>query len=350
MRIEASTAADEIRQWWSARAPNESPEAASHISAARAAVAAFVADGLADLPQPGDGNTADRFECLATIGELDLTFARLIEAHTDALAILAEFGEVSVGRSHGEVWAVWAAEPPSPRVSAALDHTGRWLLSGRKPWCSGARTASAALITATSADGPRLFAVDLQQTGVKPVGDLWAAAALAGTDTQSVDFSEVVAIPLGGPEEYVIRPGFWYGAVGVAAVWYGGACAVADQLQATARRRDLGDLGAAHLGRITASLTGAVAVLRDSARMIDSGAAAKAPYGEIHARAARAVVEDCATMVIDEVGRALGPAPLAMNGAHARRVADLQLYLRQSHADRDLAELGRRIVEAGGEL
>jgi hypothetical protein len=40
------------------------------------------------------------------------------------------------------------------------------------------------------------------------------------------------------------------------------------------------------------------------------------------------------------VGHALGPAPLAFDEDHARRVADLELYLRQHHAERDLARLG----------
>jgi hypothetical protein len=35
---------------------------------------------------------------------------------------------------------------------------------------------------------------------------------------------------------------------------------------------------------------------------------------------------------------------LATDETHLRRVADLQLYLRQSHADRDLADLGRRLI------
>lgn len=30
------------------------------------------------------------------------------------------------------------------------------------------------------------------------------------------------------------------------------------------------------------------------------------------------------------------------DGRHAQRVADLTIYIRQSHAERDLAELGRR--------
>lgn len=39
-------------------------------------------------------------------------------------------------------------------------------------------------------------------------------------------------------------------------------------------------------------------------------------------------------------GRALGPRPLATDAAHSRRVTDLAVYLRQSHAERDFAVLG----------
>ncbi|MCY7289624.1 MAG: acyl-CoA dehydrogenase, partial [Cryobacterium sp.] len=41
------------------------------------------------------------------------------------------------------------------------------------------------------------------------------------------------------------------------------------------------------------------------------------------------------------------PAPLAFDARHAGRVADLQLYARQHHAERDDAALGRRLREAG---
>ena len=40
---------------------------------------------------------------------------------------------------------------------------------------------------------------------------------------------------------------------------------------------------------------------------------------------------------------ALGPAPLAFDPDHARRVADLQLYVRQHHAERDEAALGAQV-------
>jgi hypothetical protein len=42
----------------------------------------------------------------------------------------------------------------------------------------------------------------------------------------------------------------------------------------------------------------------------------------------------------------LGPGPLAFDEPHARRVADLTLYVRQHHADRDLAGLGSGLVES----
>ena len=41
------------------------------------------------------------------------------------------------------------------------------------------------------------------------------------------------------------------------------------------------------------------------------------------------------------MGHALGPAPLAFDADHAARVADLEIYLRQHHAERDVAALGR---------
>jgi len=45
-------------------------------------------------------------------------------------------------------------------------------------------------------------------------------------------------------------------------------------------------------------------------------------------------------------GRALGPAPLALDAAHAKRVADLSLYVRQYHSERDQESLGHALLEA----
>ncbi len=58
----------------------------------------------------------------------------------------------------------------------------------------------------------------------------------------------------------------------------------------------------------------------------------------------RAIVADAAETVLRTADHALGPAPLVADDAHARRVADLHLYLRQHHAERDLARLGRDLI------
>jgi hypothetical protein len=50
---------------------------------------------------------------------------------------------------------------------------------------------------------------------------------------------------------------------------------------------------------------------------------------------------------VGRVGRALGAGPLAHDEAHGRRVADLTVYLRQHHAERDLARLGALAAERG---
>ena len=206
-----------------------------------------------------------------------------------------------------------------------------------------------ALITAAGPAGSQLFAVDLAAPGVSPVDDPWPVATLRGADTRSVDLADAAAVGVGEPGEYVDRPGFWHGSVGVAAVWYGGAVGVARSLQRADDRRPLDQLGLMHLGAVDASLGGARAALSAAAATFDADPRDATGHAAAVARRTRAVVEAAATEAIDRVGRALGAAPLALDGSHARRVADLQLYLRQSHADRDLASLGRLVADGGDE-
>ena len=58
----------------------------------------------------------------------------------------------------------------------------------------------------------------------------------------------------------------------------------------------------------------------------------------------RSLVAEVAAEVLDRTGRALGAGPLSHDEAHARRVADLTVYIRQHHAERDLAALGAMVT------
>jgi hypothetical protein len=88
-------------------------------------------------------------------------------------------------------------------------------------------------------------------------------------------------------------------------------------------------------------------MLELAADAIDHDPANASGQAELTARRVRAVVERTAVEVVDRVGRALGAAPLALDGEHPKRVGDLQLYLRQSHAERDLEAHGRLLAEQG---
>ena len=305
----------------------------------------LVAAGVLAAGRPGGGRTAERFALLADLGTLDLDLARLGEAHLDAQAILADLGEVDlVGPA--EVWGVWAANPPGDPLRAVRRGDG-WRLSGTKPWCSGAGCCDRALVTAEADDGYRLFAVDLADPSEGPVDGTWPPTAMSGSDSRSVRFDDTPARPVGGPAAYLERPGFWHGGAGVAAVWWGGARGVARALHRASVRRRLHPHALAHAGALDAGLAAAWALLAAAARAFDADPDDEARTAALTAGRVRATVEQVATDAVVRTGRALGAAPLALDVEHARRVADLELYLRQSHAERDLEQLGRSALEAG---
>jgi alkylation response protein AidB-like acyl-CoA dehydrogenase len=194
----------------------------SVLAAGRSRVAAAFADavesGRLDLPLPGGGRTRERWAALADLAGQDLSLARLAEGHADALAILAELG--AAPPPAGTRWGVWAAQPPGPGLTARRTGDG-WRLDGTKQYCSGARSCTDAVVTATAAGGDRLFAASTAD--LRPVPGTWPATGMAASDTLDVRFTDIAAEPLGDPGQYTSRPGFAHGGAGVAACWYGGA-------------------------------------------------------------------------------------------------------------------------------
>jgi alkylation response protein AidB-like acyl-CoA dehydrogenase len=312
-------------------------------AATAAAFAEAVETGRLNLPLPGGGRTRERWAVLADLAGEDLSLARLAEGHADALAILAELGVLAAPPA-GSRWGVWAAQPPGPGLMASRTDSG-WRLDGTKQYCSGARSLSHALVTAAAPDGSRLFAVSTE--GLAPVPDSWPATGMAASDTLDVEFTDVPAEPVGGPGGYTGRPGFAHGGAGVAACWYGGARGVGQTLLAAAAGRDVGPHALAHLGAVDIALRTARAALDAAAAQIDADPDDLRAGGRLRALRVRALVESTATEVMHRVGRALGAGPLGHDEAHSRRVADLTVYLRQHHAERDLAELGALVADRG---
>ncbi len=297
--------------------------------------------GLDQLPLPGHGRTLQRWQALAAVAGQDLSVAKLYEGHTDALAIMAELGAPAAPA--GSLWGTWCAEPPDAVLHLA-SRDGATILTGRKAWCSGARGLTHAVVSCRDGDGaPRLAAVALDSAGVTVTDEGWHAVGMAATGSVAVTFDDVPAIALGGARAYLDRPGFWHGGAGIAACWYGGAVALADRLHGALQggQADGETVRLAQLGAVDVALCAAAALLRETAAAIDADPAADM---QVPALRVRLAVEAAATEVLALAGRALGAGPLCREPQFARMAADLPVFLRQSHAERDQAAVGAALA------
>ncbi|WP_244120195.1 acyl-CoA dehydrogenase family protein [Burkholderia gladioli] len=306
-------------------------------------------------PLPGAGDTLARWRLLAAVAAHDLPLVKLYEAHADARAILAELGVrlgVSAPERDSPLMAVWAARAPGQELRASRhgregdDDGAAVRLTGTKAWCSGAACVDIALVTCVDEAGrDRLAAVPMRQPGVTVSTRGWEALGMRTTGSVEVDFADAAATMVGPAEAYLRRPGFWHGGAGIAACWYGAAAALATRLREAAARRDDPHLQA-HLGAADVALAASRALLREAAQAIDADPRTDAMALALRTRAA---AEQAAEAVLRAALRGLGAAPLCRNRWFARMAADLPVFVRQSHAERDLAALGAALAKAPGD-
>ena len=287
-----------------------------------------------DLPFPGCGDTAQRHWTLAQIARDNLELGRLVEAHVDALAILHEAGREPRTRA---LYAVWASEGKAGlRVSQGA-------VSGQKEFCTGAGLVDCALVTVMEPER-RLLEIDFRVAADCITFDTseWATDAFADTSTATVVFRYYPVSDadfVGPPGWYLERPGFWHGACGPAACWAGGAHGLIDYARKHARETNAHAM--AHLGALEANGWQMRTLLQMAGQEIDND------YENVQAATVRALslrhlIEQSCTDTMLRFGRAFGPRPLAFDAGIARRCQELSLYIRQSHAESDLEELGRR--------
>jgi alkylation response protein AidB-like acyl-CoA dehydrogenase len=293
-------------------------------------------DGRLNLPFPGCGDTTRRHWELAQIARDNLELGRLVEAHADALAILHEAGREP--KPHA-LYGVWASEGKTAlRLSEGA-------VSGQMAFCTGAGLVDYALVTVREPER-RLLEIDLRMNADRIAFDTseWATDAFADTSTATTAFLNYPVSEadfVGPPSWYLERPGFWHGACGPASCWAGGAQGLIDYAAKYTRERNSHAM--AHLGALVANGWQMGALLQAAAQEIDQDSK------DVHAAIVRALalrhlVEQSCTDTMLRFGRALGPRPLAFDAEIARRCHELSLYIRQSHAESDLEELGRKFL------
>ena len=285
------------------------------------------------LPLPGWGATPRRHQVLLRWGQKDLSLARIAEAHTDAIAILAEAGHIA---QPGKLYGVWASDGPMSRLCAERLSNGNWRLRGMKQFCSGATFLQAALVTAYDGGQVMLFDVALDDRHIQAQPSQWKSPALADTATVAVEFwgTEVAAAKeVGGANWYLQRPGFWHGAIGPAACWAGGALSLIEAATELARKDPH---SRAQVGAMQSLGWGLHAMLEQAGREIDADPQDYAHQARVRALKVRHLIERACTEVLDRFGRATGPQLLAHDEQAARQYGALALYIRQCHAERDL--------------
>ena len=284
---------------------------------------------------PGQGATAERHAALFAIAEQDLSVAKIAEAHFDAVAILAEAGETAVP---GSVYAVWASER-SGQGLRVHGEVAAATVSGSKPFCSGGVLVDRALVTVSHPE-PLLVELDLRRAAERVRFDLsvWQTDAFRLTQTAAVAFDAApVDRIVGGTEFYLRRPGFWNGACGPAACWAGGAAGLLSFARQS-KRED--PHTTAHRAAMESNVWAMQALLSATGREIDA-APDDNTVANIRALRLRHSVEQLAADTLQRFARAYGPHPLAMDAAMSRHAAELNLFLRQCHGERDLEALGR---------
>lgn len=281
------------------------------------------------IPYPASGATLRRWQILSQVSASNLSLGKLFESHLDALAILHELNVPVVKKG---LWAVWAAEGgPRPLKLEA----GK--LTGIKPWCSASVWVQHGLLTyRDEQQQSQLLILDLPQAGIQHHQGAWQAVGMQHTLTARLELDQVKVEKVAAPNAYLDRPGFWHGAAGVAACWYGATVRLAEYLKQAVLLKPH-PFKAMYLGDISRELLATQALFYQVADLIDQQP--KFPH-QLQIQALRAQVEATALNVLTQVGKALGAAPYCEQLHFARLAADLPVFIRQSHAAWDLERIG----------
>jgi hypothetical protein len=313
------------------------------IAAAAATLRALLADGSLDLSAFGAGRSSERLLALMQMSRThSVSVGRLAEAHVDAVTIL---GEAGAPAHPGCLYGVWASSSPDgdPVIRGAA-------MSGTKRFCSGLGIIDRAVVAVHDHQGTSVVVdVDVRSTEPRLTHDVetWATPALGGTATGDVTFDgHPVSVDdiIGSTAWYLQRPGFWHGACGPAACWAGAAAGLVDTAH---RLADDDPHRLAHVGAMLATSWSLRAMLGVAGNEIDAQPD-HAALAQFTARSLRHLVERSCTDVSDRFSRAFGPRPFTTNSDIAQRFADLHLYLRQHHAERELGAIVACAPGVGG--
>ncbi len=296
------------------------------------------------LPVRSVTRNDDAADALATMlilaGQGNLSVGRILEAHVNALHLIARYG--SAAPWHDDcLFALWVTDPPENglRMRRVGD---RILLTGRKQFCSGAGFATGAVVTAQDPEGNARMLVLRLGMGERAVALPSPLQGMRAAVTGAVDFSgcETSADALLGQQgDYLREPDFSCGAWRGSAVAAGGLIALLDHSVAQLKNNERLDsphvqsrIGQALIARETCRLW-----VKAAARVAEDPTADTA-YRVATVGLARIAIETNCLDAMRLVQRSLGLSAFRQGNPVELICRDLATYLRQPAPDEVLTE------------
>lgn len=305
------------------------------------------------LTDSGQSRPSSTARCLTRIASVNLSAARLLEGHVNALRLIAELGSEDQRRDihklveEGAFLGVWGADGVPP---VKLDVT-TGILHGQKIYASGLGTITHALVSVDVASKTQLCLVDVQETSRQDAA-LWSMLGMRATRSGAFDFAGMAhdaVMWVGPPDSYMTEPTFVGGVWRIAALQLGATLGLLDAV--TAQLSKLDRLKAdAQLIRLTPLAIRALAadeLVKRSAEFAESKMARMNPERAVALSAsARLLTEELGLQAITASEQSLGLVHFDKGSESGRMARDLAVYLRQAARDALVLRVGAHVFGA----
>lgn len=292
------------------------------------------------LPVLGAANADELAALLILVGQGNLSVGRIVEAHVNALHLIARYGGARPAGNR-DLFGLWVTDPPSGGLGMRR-RGSRIILTGAKQFCSGAGYTTGALVTAQDEEGATRMLVVPMGIGetVTPLPS--PLQGMRGARTGAVDFTgcEISAdCLLGAAGDYMKEPDFSAGAWRGSAVALGGLISIVEH--AVEQLQKSGRLDNSH----TQARVGQAFIARETSRMwvMAAARAAEDPTAETGQRVAsvglaRIAVETACLDAMRLLQRSLGLSAFRQGNPIELVCRDMSTYLRQPAPDEVLTE------------
>ena len=306
---------------------------------------------LADSGQTHPSATA---RTLARIASVNLSVARLLEGHVNALRLIEMLGTdaqraaVPTLLERGAFLGVWGANGDDPvRLDQSTD-----TLHGSKIYASGLGVVTHAVVSVDVASKTHLFLAKVTEHK-RQDSARWSMSGMRATRSGGYDFTGMRGDALqwiGPPDSYMAEPAFIGGVWRIAALQLGATVGLLDVVTADLARLDR--LKAeAQMIRLTPLAIRAVAaegLVTRAAVFAQSDAAQARPERAVALSAsARLLTEELALQTITASEQSLGLIHFDSGSESGRMARDLAVYVRQAARDALVLRVGAHVFNAG---